>query len=129
MSRDPKRQARLLEMSKELVRSYAYKLEPKRLTRHETKNMNVRIDDEETTGALSGKDAFLSVEGPDVCGVVIDRWSERGSVQITGKGYDDVVITTGDRTVKEDIVVEWIKPGQTCMLFYRPTVRFLRPAK
>lgn len=82
---------------------------------------NVLVDLGETTG----EDDFKYEKWPDVCGVVVDKSSEIGFVQITGGGKPREHVNTGDGAsgfIKIDI-----HPGQSCMLYGRPTVLYIRP--
>ena len=81
----------------------------------------VLIDTDETTGAND----FKYEKWPNVCGVVVDKSSGSGFVQVTGGGKPLQRADTGDGATgfpKLDI-----QKGQTCMLYGKPTVLYIRP--
>lgn len=82
---------------------------------------NVEIAPEETTGEHD----FKYEQSPNVCAVVVDKNSGRGYAQITGGGKDTEIIYTG-RGDTGFVMVD-ITSGQTCMLYGRPTVLYIRP--
>jgi len=82
---------------------------------------DVEIWQEETTG----DDDFKYEKCPDVCAVVVDKGSGRGYVQISGAGKDTEIIHTGHG--EPGFVKAEISAGQTCMLYGRPTVLYIRP--
>ncbi|KIV94120.1 hypothetical protein PV10_05269 [Exophiala mesophila] len=105
MTRKDTDKKRLKEKAQDLVRDRA----------------DVVVDPDETTG----EDNFIYEKWPDVCGVVVDKGSENGFVQITGGGKPAQRINTGDGAsgfAKIDI-----HNGQSCMLYGRPTVLYIRP--
>ena len=81
----------------------------------------VYIDSAETTG----EDDFKYEQAPHVRAVVVDQGSAGGFVQITGGNKPRERIQTGEGNsgyVKRDILA-----GQSCMLYGRPTVIYIRP--
>ena len=83
--------------------------------------IDVLVDTEETTGAND----FKYEKYPDACGVVVDKSSGNGWVQVTGGGLGLQQEETGDGATsfaKLDI-----QKGQTCMLYGKPTVLYIRP--
>ena len=91
----------------------------------QTKGQSVDIYADETTGEDSGDNAFQWKAGTDVCGVVVDRNSGIGFVQITGSGLEDQVIQTGPK--ETGFTMAGIAPGQTCMIYGCSTVLYVRP--
>jgi len=82
---------------------------------------DVLVDADEITG----EDDFKYERWPDVCGVVVDKSSASGFVQVVGGGKPRQRADTGDGAtgfIKFDI-----QDGQTCMLYGRPTVLYIRP--
>ncbi|CAI6091380.1 hypothetical protein V2G26_019101 [Clonostachys chloroleuca] len=82
---------------------------------------DVQLAPDQTTG----EDDFKYKRSPDVGGVVIDRSSDSGYVQISGGTKAAVKITTGlgERGYHCEIIAE----GQSCMLYGRPTVWYIVP--
>lgn len=108
MARTERDKARLKNKAKELARG-----------------RNVDIDADETTGEDSGDNAFRWEVGPDVCGVVVDKNSGIGFVQITGAGLPDQVIQTGPKETGFSLAD--IASSQTCMIYGCSTVLYVRP--
>ena len=77
------------------------------------------------TGENTGKGAFKYERGPNVCAVVIDKNSGSGFVQITGGGFADQVIKTGPQETGFNMAE--IQSEQTCMIYGRSTVLYIRP--
>ena len=82
---------------------------------------DVRLAPDETTGA----DDFKYEKYPNVRGVVVDRSSGSGWVQISGGGKPTTKITTGPR--ESGFQFAAIPDGQSCMLYGRPTVWWILP--
>ena len=82
----------------------------------------VDIDDDETIGNGS----FTWEVSPAVCGVIVYRDSQVGSVTVTGADESDEIVTTGPG--KTGVIMIVVKAGQTCMLSGHPTVIYIRPA-
>jgi hypothetical protein len=82
---------------------------------------DVLVDLDETTG----EDDFKFERWPNVCGVVVDKSSASGFVQITGGGKPRQQVNTGDGASGFDKID--IRNGQSCMLYGRPTVLYIRP--
>lgn len=78
---------------------------------------NVQVALEETTG----ENDFRYEKSPKVCGVVVDKGSERGFVQVTGGGKT----TRVDTGAGEGFEFIDISEGQTCMLYGQPTVLYI----
>jgi hypothetical protein len=81
----------------------------------------VEIDSDETTG----ENDFKYEKSPGVCAVVVDQGSGDGFVQIIGGDTPREIVHTGEGRsgfVKRDILA-----GQSCMLYGRPTVLYIRP--
>ncbi|KAH7303036.1 hypothetical protein B0I35DRAFT_195482 [Stachybotrys elegans] len=82
---------------------------------------DVRLAPNATTGA----DDFKYERSPDVKGVVVDRNSGSGYVQISGGGKQAVKIPTG--LGESGYHYEAIAEEQSCMLYGRPTVWYIVP--
>ncbi|KFY50858.1 hypothetical protein V495_00053 [Pseudogymnoascus sp. VKM F-4514 (FW-929)] len=108
-----------------MARSNHDKVRLKNKAEELTTGQSVDIEADETTGEDSGDNAFRWRVGPDVCGVVVDRNSGRGFVQITGSGLKDQVIQTGPE--ESGFTMAGIASGQTCMIYGRSTVLYIRP--
>jgi hypothetical protein len=80
--------------------------------------LGVQLATEET----SGQNDFKYEKHPSVCGVVVDKGSERGFVQVSGGNKETTKVETG-RGEAGFTFVE-ISDGQTCMLYGQPTVLF-----
>lgn len=91
------------------------------LTFVKTAEEQVDIDDKET-----GNGSFTWKVSPAVCGVIVYRDSQVGSVTVTGADESDEIITTGPG--KTGVIMIVVNTGQTCMLSGRPTVQYIRPA-
>jgi hypothetical protein len=72
---------------------------------------------------------FKYRKNPDVCGVVIDKGSDGGFVQISGGNKATTRVDTGQNDVKdgERFVYVDILSEQTCMLYGEPTVLYVSP--
>lgn len=81
----------------------------------------MQLAPDETTA----NDDFKYERSPHVCGVVVDRGSGSGYVQISGGDKTTVKVTTGLR--EGGFQSEAISEGQSCMLYGRPTVWFILP--
>ncbi|KAF2741671.1 hypothetical protein M011DRAFT_472890 [Sporormia fimetaria CBS 119925] len=81
---------------------------------------NVQLASEETTGANN----FAFEKSPKVCGVVVDKGSKRGFVQVSGGGKGTTRVATGEGAGFEFVA---ILEGQTCMLYGEPTVLYICP--
>lgn len=81
---------------------------------------------DETTNEL---DTFKYRKNPDVCGVVIDKGSDAGFVQVSGGDKATTRVDTGqkDDKVGERFVYVDILSEQTCMLYGEPTVLYVSP--
>ena len=73
----------------------------------------------------TGEDDFKYERAPNVCAVVVDQSSGYGWVQISGGGKETKMVKTGQGG-KEFVIVD-IAVGQSCMLYGRPTVLFVKP--
>ncbi|RYO79255.1 hypothetical protein DL763_009349 [Monosporascus cannonballus] len=81
---------------------------------------DIKLDEDETTG----EDDFKYRQHPDVVGVVVDKGSGRGFVQISGQVEGDTVrISTGRGRIGYEY--RDILEGQSCMLYGCPTVFFI----
>jgi hypothetical protein len=85
----------------------------------------LEIDPYETTGADSGEGAFASRKGPEVCKVVVDKNSGRGWVQLVGGGKEPYSVKTGSTETGFETLD--IYADQTCMIYGRSTVIYIRP--
>jgi len=84
----------------------------------ELTKMKVKLDPTETIGK-----SFEIVDS-SVCAILVKKNSAPGAVRVDAPGMPNVV--TGPREKGFDIVV--IGPGQTCMLYSTPTVRYFKRA-
>lgn len=82
----------------------------------------VKLASEETTA----DNDYKYQRSPNVCGVVVDKSSGRGYVQITGGGKDTEIVHTGRDGDGGYCLLE-ISEGQSCMLYGRPTVLYILP--
>ncbi|KAK4073567.1 hypothetical protein Purlil1_13009 [Purpureocillium lilacinum] len=83
---------------------------------------DLRIASEETTG----ENDFTYKQWPEVVGVMVDKGSDRGFVQISGEEGSEIVrIHTGRG--ENDCVFASVSEGQSCMLYGYPTVIFIYP--
>ncbi|KAH8723531.1 hypothetical protein GQ44DRAFT_773906 [Phaeosphaeriaceae sp. PMI808] len=78
----------------------------------------VRLADEETTG----ENDFKFKKYPDVCGVVVDRGSSKGWVQIQGGQEQTIKIFTGPN--ETGYAYARILADQSCMPHGYPTVLY-----
>jgi len=78
----------------------------------------IRLATEETTG----ENDFKLEKHPSVCGVVVDKGSERGYVQVSGGNENTTRVDTGQG---EGFILVEILAGQTCMLYGSPTVLYI----
>jgi hypothetical protein len=77
---------------------------------------------------ITGQSDFKYERHPDACGVVIDKGSEHGFVQVSGGDKATTKVLTGQNDLdQERYVYVDILNGQTCMLYGRPTVLYIRP--
>ena len=83
--------------------------------------IGVQLATEETTG----QNDFKYEKHPSVCGVVVDKGSERGFVQVSGGNKETTRVDTGRGDTGFTFVE--ISEGQTCMLYGQPTVLFCYP--
>ena len=72
----------------------------------------------------TGEEDYKFERAPDVCAVVVEQSSGYGWVQISGGGKVEIVRT--GQGGKEFVIVD-IAVGQSCMLYGRPTVLFVKP--
>jgi len=84
----------------------------------ELTNGKVTLDRDETVGKN------FEVVDSIVCAILVKKNSARGAVRVTAPGMPNVV--TGPDRSGFDIVV--IRPGQVCMFYLTPTVRYFRRA-
>ncbi|KAI8628767.1 hypothetical protein F5Y19DRAFT_476312 [Xylariaceae sp. FL1651] len=83
---------------------------------------NIRLDSDETTGAND----FKYQIHPNVVGVVIDKGSQRGFIQISGDMPGSAKkIHTSPGMQGERYIFEEISEGQSCMLYGEPTVWYV----
>ncbi|KAF2845020.1 hypothetical protein T440DRAFT_511851 [Plenodomus tracheiphilus IPT5] len=75
----------------------------------------IKLADEETTG----QNDFKYRKYPSVCGVVVDKGSDRGFVQVSGGNEETKRVDTGRGDTGFTFVE--ISEGQTCMLYGEPT--------
>ena len=82
---------------------------------------------QETTGQ---SDYFKFETSLNACGVVIDKSSGYGYVQVSGGVNATTKIATGQMKKNEEkyVYVE-ILNEQTCMLYGQPTVLYVRPQR
>lgn len=80
--------------------------------------IGVQLAAEETTG----QNDFKYETHPNVCGVVVDKGSERGFVQVSGGDRETTRVNTGRG--EEGFSFLEISEGQSCMLYGQPTVLF-----
>jgi len=86
---------------------------------------DVILDEDEITGR---PDYFEYERHPDACGVVIDKGSDHGFVQVSGGDKATTKVSTGQKDLgQERYVYVDILNEQTCMLYGRPTVLYIRP--
>lgn len=83
------------------------------------------LDVQETTGQLH---QFPYETAPNACGVVVDKSSDHGFVQVSGGDKATTRVPTGAKNRDEErYVYVDILNGQTCMLYGQPTVLYVRP--
>lgn len=80
----------------------------------------MQLEDDEVTA----NNDFQYRRSEDACGVVIDCNSDEGRVQISGKRKQLAQVETG--LEHHGYEFRQIQTGQSCMLYGRPTVLFLR---
>jgi len=105
-----KRESALRSTAKEMIKGY---------------EEQYKVDKHVTTGASTGKGAFISETAPDVYKVVIDTGSERGYVEITGGGLDPYFVRTSPARTGVEVVE--LQNGQVCMINGCSTVVYIRP--
>lgn len=106
-------------------------LEKDKLRKHAVEQISektgVQLAAEETTG---GND-FKHAKYPNVCGVVVDKGSAQGWIQIQGGNKTTMKINTGPGENigpgEERFAFEEISDGQSCMLYGCPTVLYICP--
>jgi hypothetical protein len=85
----------------------------------------VMLDTDETTGEYD----FKNQKNPSVCGVIVDKCSGHGFVQVSGGNEVTTKVGTGEKEYESEMrfVYVDILSGQTCMLYGAPTVLYVLP--